>query len=262
MVVLVRFNKMAKIISAVALSGGQGKTTLVFFLSLLLAEQGNRVLAIDANPQPDLTLYLGCELEPNDPSLLEVLTGKVTADDAIYETSRENLFILPADRALSQANTYLSSSGTGASILKQRLKTVRDEFDYILIDPQPSESQISLSVVGATEILIVPFEATTKGHSSTIDTLEFLDMRSQLEAFNGQILGVVPFRDKWAGRNRTKESRQAIEDVAEMKGDLRMFPSIRESEPIKRCLSEGELLTEGHDLQYPLEQISEALKNG
>ena len=138
---------MAITVSAIALSGGQGKTTNIFFLSLLLARLGHRVLVIDANPQPDLTLYLGPDLEADSPSLLEVLTGKIKAEEAIYETSHEHLFILPCDRALSQANNYLSNSGTGASILKLKLKQIVDEFDFILIDPQPSESQISLSVV-------------------------------------------------------------------------------------------------------------------
>ena len=114
----------------------------------------------------------------------------------------------------------------------------------------------------------MPFEATTKGHSSTIDTLDFLEARSQLEAFNGKILGIVPFRDKWTGLNQAKECRIAIEDVKECIGELQLFPAIRESEPIKKCLTEGSLNPllpkEGDnekekrkkiDLLYPFEQI-------
>ena len=71
----------------ISLSGGQGKTTTSFFLSLLLAKQGKKVLAIDCDPQANLTFYLNHEIEPNQPSLFEVLTGTVTTEDGIYETS-------------------------------------------------------------------------------------------------------------------------------------------------------------------------------
>jgi chromosome partitioning protein len=60
--------------SCISLSGGQGKTTTIFFTSLLLAQQDKRVLAIDSDPQANLTFYLNHEVQPNQPSLLEVLT--------------------------------------------------------------------------------------------------------------------------------------------------------------------------------------------
>jgi len=61
--------------------------------SLLLAQQGKRALAIDADPQANLTFYLNHEVQPNQPSLLAVLTGQVTTEDGIYSTGYENLFI-------------------------------------------------------------------------------------------------------------------------------------------------------------------------
>jgi cellulose biosynthesis protein BcsQ len=63
--------------SCVSLSGGQGKSTVTFFLSLLLAAQGKRVLAVDCDPQANLTFYLNHEVAANQPTLLEVLTGAV-----------------------------------------------------------------------------------------------------------------------------------------------------------------------------------------
>jgi chromosome partitioning protein len=189
--------------SCISLSGGQGKTTTIFFTSLLLAQQGKRVLAIDSDPQANLTFYLGHEVQPNQPSLLEVLTGQVSTEDGIYETGYENLFLIPADRGLFKVSDYLSSSGTGAFILKLRLKAVANLFDYVLIDVQPSRSQLCLTAVGASDCVLIPVEANVKGMNSLIDTLDFLQEQSNLMAFTGKILGVVPFRDRWVGNTQS-----------------------------------------------------------
>ena len=120
--------------SCISLSGGQGKTTSIFFTALLLAQQGKKVLAIDSDPQANLTFYLNHEVQPNQPSLFEVLTGAVKTEDGIYSTVHQNLFLVPADRGLFKVSDFLSSSGTGAFILKLRLKSVVKLFDYVLID--------------------------------------------------------------------------------------------------------------------------------
>ena len=123
--------------SCISLSGGQGKTTTIFFTALLLAKQGKKVLAIDSDPQANLTFYLNHEVQPNQPSLFEVLTGQVSPEDGVYATSYENLFLIPADRGLFKVSDFLSSSGTGAFILKLRLKSLAKLFDYVLIDTPP-----------------------------------------------------------------------------------------------------------------------------
>jgi len=118
-----------KTCSTISLSGGQGKTTTIFFTALLLAQNSKKVLAVDADPQANLTFYLGHEVQPDEPSLFEVLTKAVDVEDGIYETQYENLFVMPADRGLFKVSDFLSSSGAGAFILKQRLRKVKDLFD-------------------------------------------------------------------------------------------------------------------------------------
>ncbi len=248
--------------SCISLSGGQGKTTTIFFTSLLLAQQGKKVLAIDSDPQANLTFYLNHEVQPNQPSLLEVLTGQVTTEDGIYETSYDNLFLIPADRGLFKVSEYLSSSGTGAFILKLRLKSVAKMFDYVLIDVQPSRSQLCLTAVGASDYVLIPVEANVKGMNSLIDTLDFLNEQENLMAFAGKILGILPFRDRWVGNTQTLEGRQNIEAMREYAGDIPILASVRESEKFKNAIRQGKLLSElgQPDLQYPFEQILEALQ--
>jgi len=250
-------------VSCVSLSGGQGKTTVIFFLSLLLAHRGRRVLVVDGDPQANLTFYLNHEVAANQPTLLEVLTGAVDSEDGVYPTPYENLFLIPADRGLFKVSEYLSSSGAGAFILKLRLKALRELFDYVLIDVQPSRSQICLSAVGASSEVLIPVEAATKGVNSLVDTLNFLSEQASLMAFTGRVLGVIPFRDRWIGLTQTLESRENIQAMKEFAGDIPLLPSIRESEQFKRAIRQGKLLSQlGHsDLQYPLEKIIEAMSH-
>ncbi|HEY9796085.1 MAG TPA: ParA family protein [Leptolyngbyaceae cyanobacterium] len=247
--------------ACVSLSGGQGKTSVIFFLSLLLASAGKRVLAVDCDPQANLTFYLNHEVAANQPSLLEVLTGVVETEDGIYPTNSDNLFLIPADRGLFKVSDYLSSSGAGAFILKLRLKAVQELFDYVLIDVQPSRSQICLSAVGAADFILIPVEASTKGVNSLIDTLDFLQEQAKVMAFTGSLLGVIPFRDRWIGRTQTLESKESVEAIKEFAGNIPVLPSIRESEQFKRAIRNGQLLSElgQQDLQYPFEKISEVL---
>jgi chromosome partitioning protein len=247
--------------SCISLSGGQGKTTTIFFTALLLAQQGKKVLAIDSDPQANLTFYLNHEVQPNQPSLFEVLTGQVSTEDGAYPTDYENLFLIPADRGLFKVSDFLSSSGTGAFILKLRLKSVAELFDYVLIDVQPSRSQLCLTAVGASDHVLIPVEANVKGMNSLIDTLDFLNEQANLMAFTGKILGIVPFRDRWVGNTQTMEGRENIAAMQEFAGDIPIMPSIRESEKYKNAIRQGKLLSDigQTELQYPFEKIIEAL---
>ncbi len=142
-----------------------------------------------------------------------------------------------------------------------RLKAVQKLFDYVLVDVQPSRSQICLSAVGAADFILIPAEAGTKGVNSLIDTLEFLQEQAKVMAFTGKVLGVIPFRDRWIGRTQTLESKENIEAMKQFAGDIPVLPSIRESEQFKRAIRNGQLLSEiGQlDLQYPFEKIIQAL---
>jgi chromosome partitioning protein len=255
-----------KVIVFVSLGGGQGKSTNSYMVARLLARAGHRVLAIDGNPQADLTLYLRTSVEEDEPTLLELIKGQVPALDAIYETPHKNLFIIPSDRSLSDAIPYLASSGASASILGIRLETVANEFDYAIVDLQPTPSQLSITCIGAGDILVLTAEANMKGFASAVDTLSFLEELRSIRAVKGKILGIVPFRDKWVGLNQTKKSQRGITEVIELakEFEIELLPAIRESDQFEKVLNEGLLLDEltpaQKDLQYPFEQILHRIK--
>lgn len=95
-----------------------------------------------------------------------------------------------------------------------------------------------------------------------LDTQKFLDEQSQVMGFRGEVLGVVPFRDRWVGRTQTLESRDNIAAMKEFAQDAPVLPSIRESEKFKQATRQGKLLRDLNvsELEYPFEKIIEILE--
>ena len=246
---------MAIKIAITSLSGGQGKSTLSLFLARKLASIAP-TLAIDTDPQHNLTTYLGVQLQNNPPTLLEFLKGTVDFEDAVYPVSlnhTDNLFLIPADDQFDSANDYLSGSGIGAMLLSQRLESLNDIFQFCIIDSPPQRSQISKTVIGAADFLVIPAEANAKGFGSVIRTLDLIDSMKNMRATSAQLIGVVPFRDKWVGLNQTKESRFAIDG---MKDEATVLPSIRESEKYKEAINHKTELNDV-DLTYPIQYLAQ-----
>jgi chromosome partitioning protein len=216
---------------------------------------------IDADPQSSLTFYLGHEVQPNQPTLLEVLKKQVRVEDGIYEAG-ENLWLIPSDEALENAQDFLSGSGMGAVVLGKRLKEVADLFSVCIIDAPPQRSQICLTTIGAANLVLIPAEASSKGLNSLIRTLELVKELQEMDAFTGSVLGILPFRDRWTGRTQAHQSRRSIEGMREVAGGIPILPSILESEQYKKAIDQGKTLPEvGYtQLEYPFQQIIELLQ--
>jgi len=244
-----------------SLAGGQGKSTVALLTARLLAQQNYPVLLVDADPQSSLTTFVGHRVQSNHPTLLEVLRGEVGAVDGIYSTEFPNLFIIPSDGGLDSVQDFLAGSGCGAYMLRQQLEPIAQTFKFCVIDSPPQRSQLCLTTIGASDALILPMEATIKGYSSLIRTKELLELLRKTRVFSGDILGVLPFRDKWVGNNRTKQSRRNIEAMAELMGQEMMLPSIRESEQFKEAINQKLTPHElGYkDLEYPFEVVIEKM---
>ncbi len=245
----------------ISLSGGQGKTTISLLMGKYLEQRGYNVLMIDGDPQANLTTYLRHEVQKNEPTLTEVIQKTAPVEDAIYPTQNKNLFLIPADDGLNKVQEYLSNSGFGATLLRQRLVNVPKGFDICIIDSPPQRSQLALTIIGAAEAIVVPAEAVIKGYGSLVRSLDLITEVQENGALGAEFVGVYPFRDKWVGYNQTQESRMAIEAMAEEVGKDRILPSIRESEQYKRAINQGKTLSDlGHpELEYPFEVLANKL---
>ena len=149
----------------------------------------------------------------------------------------------------------------GAIVLRLRLEAIANLFDYCIIDSPPQRTQICMTVVGATDVMLIPAEASTKGVNSLLRTLELVEELRKIRAFSGEVKGVIPFRDKWFGRNQSTESKEAIVAMRSLAGESLILPSILESERYKKAVRSGQLLSEMGfaDLEFPFQKLLEFL---
>lgn len=245
---------MSKIVMALSLSGGQGKTTTIYSLALMANARGIPTLAIDGDPQRNLTDLLRVEVEEDSPTLLEVLKGEVRLEDAIYPVpGRKCLFLIPSDRALSTANQYLASLPNPAVVLKKRLQSVLDDFDLILVDSPPQKSHIVLTAIGAADAVIIPAETTAKGVGSLTESWSLLDECQDMEAFKGQIAGVLPFRARMFGNSFAKDTRANLQVMGSIVGET-LVPPLVESERYKTAMNYSQTPSEMDESQKDIEK--------
>ena len=129
----------ARIISMVNQKGGVGKTTSTINLGSALAGYGRKVLLVDFDPQGALSVGLGIPVYQLEKTLRHVLVGEqIPARDVLVKTQVANLDLLPSNIELSAAELELVSEVGREHVLKSALRPLVDEYDFIIIDCQPS----------------------------------------------------------------------------------------------------------------------------
>lgn len=231
---------MLKLTTA-SLAGGQGKTTIALFVAKMLALRGQRVLAVDVDPQHNLTLYTRVHLKASDPSLLEVLKKEVATGDAIFKSVFDNLWVLPADRGLDAANAELAARGMADKMLRNRLKLVEDRFDFCIIDAPPQGSPLTLTAICAADQLVIPVETTVKGLNTLNSTLKTVFEMEEEGGFLGNILGVMPFRLRFVGSTLPKSHLASLESIkkAGAANEIQVLSPVRESEAFQKAIGSG-----------------------
>lgn len=146
---------MAKIFSILNNKGGTGKTTTVLNLGIALTKKKKRVLLVDLDSQCNLTSALG--LWGVAHNICDLILGKCTIDYAIKH--KDNIDLLPASDKLLETEILISAEPGREYMLKEHLDSVRDKYDYILIDCPPSLGTLSTNSLVAADYFIVPMQA-------------------------------------------------------------------------------------------------------
>ena len=153
-----------KTIALVNQKGGVGKTTTAACLGIGLSQQGKRVLLIDEDPQGNLTQLMGWP-HPDElsPTLADIM-GKIIMDEPV--TAQEGILhhksgvdVMPTNIDLSAVEVTLVNAMSRESVLEQYLDTVRNRYDYILIDCMPSLGMLTINALTAADSVIVPVQA-------------------------------------------------------------------------------------------------------
>lgn len=155
---------MAKIISLVNQKGGVGKTTTSINLAASLGKLGKLTILIDLDPQGNSTTGLGINKSDYDKSAYDIINGTIQAKNAIIKTRFENLYIIPASINMAGLDVeliqkaYTNEKFKFQEQLRNNLTSIRDQFDYIIIDCPPSLGLLSTNALVASDSVIIPVQ--------------------------------------------------------------------------------------------------------
>lgn len=212
----------AKIIAMCNQKGGVGKTTSTINLGACLAELGRKVLLVDLDPQGALSAGLDIPHEELDITVYNLLLDNTaTIHSAIHHTATPNLDMVPANIDLSAAEIQLVNEVGREQTLARALRPVMKDYDFIILDCQPSLGLLTVNALACAHGVIIPMECeyfSLRGLALLTDTVE--KVRDRLN-FDLEVIGIlVTMFDR-----RTSHAREVMSRVIEVFGD-KVFDSV------------------------------------
>ncbi|MGF0032112.1 ParA family protein [Bariatricus sp. SGI.154] len=171
---------MGRIIAIANQKGGVGKTTTAINLSACLAEKGQKVLAIDMDPQGNMSSGLGLDKNSVEKTIYDMIIGEAEVEEVLQRETIENLDILPANVDLSAAEIELIGVEEKEYIVRNSIQKIRDNYDYVVIDCPPSLSMLTINAMTTADSVLVPIQCeyyALEGLSQLIHTVELVKER-------------------------------------------------------------------------------------
>jgi len=168
---------MAKVIAVANQKGGVGKTTTAVNLSSCLGYKGKKVLIIDVDPQGNTTSGLGVDKKKIGKSAYDVLINDIEIEETLVQTPIENLMLCPSNIQLAGAEVELVSTISRETRLKNSLNSIKDNYDFILIDCPPSLGLLTLNSLTASNTILVPIQCeyyALEGLSQLMETVKLV----------------------------------------------------------------------------------------
>ncbi|VAY86466.1 Chromosome (plasmid) partitioning protein ParA [hydrothermal vent metagenome] len=203
---------MIEIITIANQKGGVGKTTTAINLSAALALNGKKVLLIDIDPQANATTSLGFHRDTYEYNMYHVMLGTKALAEIILDSEIENLKLAPSNIGLvGIEKEFYKNNKDRELVLKRMIDTVRDQYDYIIVDSPPALGPITINALSAATSVLIPIQCeffALEGLAQLLSTIKLVrqTVNRQLE-----IKGFLP--TMYSSQNNL--SRQVLADLAQ-----------------------------------------------
>ncbi len=197
-----------RILAVANQKGGVAKTTTVASLGAALAEQGQRVLLVDLDPQACLTFSLGIDPEDLELSVHHVLTKGLDAAEVIIQTD-DGVDLLPATIELARAESDLLTRTGREHVVKMALEDL--DYDWVLLDCPPSLGVLTVAALTAAQGVLIPLQCETLSHRGVGQLLDTVHDVRRFTNRRLEVWGVLP--TLYDGR--TNHARAVLENISQ-----------------------------------------------
>ena len=171
---------MGRIIAVANQKGGVGKTTTAINLSSCLSTLGKRVLAIDMDPQGNMTSGLGVDKDNVEKTVYDLIIGRATVEECLCKEVFENLDLLPTNIDLSAAEIELIGVENKEFIIRDEVAKIRGNYDFVIVDCPPSLSMLTINAMTTADTVLVPIQCeyyALEGLSQLMHTIDLVKER-------------------------------------------------------------------------------------